>query len=63
MAFETFSVITAIIFFVIGFWFFPAMIGLVFFGSAYWYAAAIRWVDNRELWRGAQEGRAAQTQL
>ena len=61
LAFETFSVIVALVSFVVAFWFFPAMIGLVFFGSAYWYAAAIRWADNRGLWRDAQESRPAQT--
>jgi hypothetical protein len=34
----------------VGFWFPPVFLDLGFSLSAYWYAIAIRWIDNNELW-------------
>jgi len=50
IGFEIFSVILAILCLLAGFVFTPFFIGTAFFGSAYWYAASIRWVDNSGLW-------------
>lgn len=50
LGFEIFSLFVALICLIIGIVNPAVLIGIVFFGVAYWYAISIRWVDNAGLW-------------
>ncbi len=50
LAYEVGSAVVGLMFFIASFLYEPLAFGTVLFGAAYWYAAAIRWVDNAGLW-------------